>query len=183
MNRSKGLWFQKTFYGSNVFLAWNAVEQNRTESIITRNCSFEDILFPVDSRKTTRTKREENKTILERRKDAIMIGWNSECWNSKSGPLRSNFPSIQPRIQRRNSATNNSLSAMTSHTTPTKQQDGDTSSTVAGVLYCCAAASFLLTQWFGYSQYMTSFVPFILVLGISHWVALRIYLRRWYVSL
>ena len=56
-----------------------------------------------------------------------------------------------------------------------------TRDTTRGILYCCTSFMLVLSQWYGYSHYILTFLPPVLILCISHWVALRIYLRRWYV--
>lgn len=49
----------------------------------------------------------------------------------------------------------------------------------SGILYFCGGAFLLTAQWLDYSQSFLSFVVPLLVLCMCHWVAIRIYLRRW----
>jgi hypothetical protein len=48
---------------------------------------------------------------------------------------------------------------------------------IVAILCFGAGTSLVLSQWFGYSQYILTFLPAMLLLGICHWVALQIFLR------
>ena len=50
--------------------------------------------------------------------------------------------------------------------------------TTRGIAYCLLSFVLFGCSIFGYSQYIITFLPPTLVLCISHFVALRIYLRR-----
>jgi hypothetical protein len=48
---------------------------------------------------------------------------------------------------------------------------------IVAILCFGAGTSLVLSQWFGYSQYILTFLPAMLVLCNCHWVALQIFLR------